>query len=43
MRIILKNDYCAILHILSIIEQTYNTDMANIYEQGVHILDFEFA
>jgi len=43
MQTILKNEYCAILHIISTIEQAYNTDMADICEQGVRILEFEFA
>jgi len=43
MRTILKNDYCVILHIISTIEQAYNTNMEDIFEQGVRILEFEFT
>jgi len=43
MRTILRNDYYAILHIISTIEQAYNTDIADICEQGGRILEFEFA
>ena len=43
MRTTLKNDYCVIALIISLIEQVYITDMADICEQGVRIQEFEFA
>jgi hypothetical protein len=43
MRTTLKEDYCIILLLISLIKQIQNTDKADICEQGVRIQEFEFA